>query len=160
MTTTEIMMTFNNAVSDDKEYTITELKKIMTDIYNSKTKNKKDKTEVKVKKEPTQYNIFVKEHYNEFKTKNPDATAPEVMKMIAVLWKNKDNTVKQDDEKKEEDVKQDDEKEEVKQDDEKEKVKQEVKKVVKKTTVKKVEDDNVSGNLPEIEKPKKRTVKK
>lgn len=196
MTTTEIMMAFNNTVSDNNTYTITELKKILTEVYNLKTKTKKDKKEDKVKKEPTPYNIFVKEHYSDFKTKNPTASSTEIMKMIADLWKNKDtdkqkvdndkNKVdivnndpdviqkvvvddKKVDDKKDTNVNNDpDVKQKVVEDDKKnEEVKKEIKKTVKKvkkdTTivdndVKK--EDVVDGDLPDIDKPKKRTIKK
>jgi hypothetical protein len=185
MTTTEIMMAFNNTVRDDKIYTITELKKILTECYNTRTKVKKEKKENKVKKEPTPYNLFVKEHYSEIKTKNPKTTSTEIMKMIAEMWKNKDTDVKQkaeddkkdivnndpdvkqkvEDDKKNQDKEVDKKEDDVKQkvDDKKEDDVKQVKKTVKK--VKKevdtdVKEDVVDGDLPELDKPKKRTVKK
>lgn len=155
MTTHDIIMAFNNNLSDDKDYTITELKKILTDIYNLKTKNYKKEKAVKVKKEPSPYNIFVKEHYNEFKIKNPTATAPEIMKMIAELWKNKDNVYKGNECKKQvNNIDDNDEKNVVKKN--KDGVKNEVKNEVNEDTI----NNDLSTTLPDIEKPKKRTVKK
>ena len=42
---------------------------------------------IKEKKAPSAYNIFVKSQYAPLKEANPEATAPEIMKLAAALWK-------------------------------------------------------------------------
>ena len=131
--TAQVKNEFNTLISDDNEYTLTELKKMLGEIYKTvktglkdgdkpKKKPKTEKVEkvekkkaepvlddegnpipkkrgrpskvrldkdgnVKEKKPPSPYNIFVKANYAPLKEKNPDATAPEIMKMAAALWK-------------------------------------------------------------------------
>jgi hypothetical protein len=42
---------------------------------------------VKAKKAPSAYNLFIKEKSPDMKKLHPEATAPEIMKLVAALWK-------------------------------------------------------------------------
>ena len=94
---------FVNLVDVSKEYTLKELKDLITEVYKTKTakksKSKKSKknTDVessedekpkKPKKKATPYNVYVGERIKALKTEEPNATAIERMKMAAMGWKN------------------------------------------------------------------------
>ena len=115
MTTFDIITEFNTLIDNDTEYTLKEMKTILTDIYNTKngkkiykkkvqnsdddvndTDNKKKKTvkldkdgNVKQKRAPTAYNLFVKERMGELKKENPELKGSELMKLAAGDWKIK-----------------------------------------------------------------------
>ena len=123
MTTIEIIEEFNTLINKDQDYTLAEMKTILSDVY--KTKNGKKvakkapkkadaekadpsddddnekpkkrgrpaktpklnaKGEEKKKREPSAYNIFIKEKYAEYKATNPEMTAKEVMLAAAAAW--------------------------------------------------------------------------
>ena len=88
-----------NFEGTDKEYSLIELKKILEDIYKSNTKINQ-----KAKREPSAYNIFMKEQMQELKTSNSDLNAKDRMKRIAELWKAKDTKVVVEEVKKETEV--------------------------------------------------------
>lgn len=76
---------FSNIVDIFKDkYTLTELKQYLTDAY--KLKNKKETT---VKKQPSAYNIFVKEEFAKIKSETPDLDNKEYMRLIGTRWKAK-----------------------------------------------------------------------
>ena len=131
MTTFDIITEFNTLIDNDTEYTLKEMKTILTDIYNTKNgkktykkkvqnsdddekdeDGKKKKTtkapkldkdgNVKPKRAPTAYNLFVKERMGELKKENPELKGSELMKMAAGDWKNKEESVIVDDADKEE----------------------------------------------------------
>ena len=128
MTTSDIITEFNTLIDNDTEYTLKEMKTILTDIYNTNngkkiykkkvqnsdddvndTDNKKKKTvkldkdgNVKQKRAPTAYNLFVKERMGELKKENPELKGSELMKMAAGDWKIKKESVIVDDADKEE----------------------------------------------------------
>ena len=122
MTTTEIIAEFTTLVNTDQEYTLSELKSILSDVYKVKTgkkvvaKKTVKKTdgvpsdeeeipkkrgrpakapkldvngEVKKKREPSAYNIFIKEKYAEYKLTNPEMTTKEIMLKAASEWSAK-----------------------------------------------------------------------
>ena len=75
---------FSNIVDIFKDkYTLTELKQYLTDAY--KLKSKKET----VKKEPSAYNIFVKEEFAKIKLETPDMNNKEYMRLIGSRWKAK-----------------------------------------------------------------------
>lgn len=79
----EIIDTFNSMVDKSKEdYTIDELKKILTNAYKSL---KKKKTEGE-KKAPSEYNLFIKEAIKKIKEENPDVDRKNLMPMAAKRW--------------------------------------------------------------------------
>ena len=92
MTTTEqIITTFTEQVDTDKEYTRAELSKMLTEIYNNLNKGKKAKGdgEEKKKKEPSAYNLYLKEQMPIVKEEFPDLPGRELMKKIGEMWKEK-----------------------------------------------------------------------
>ena len=149
MTTTErILTTFTSKVEMDKEYTRSELAKMLTEVFKEiregekgekKTRKKAKKEEggeEKKKREPTAYNLYVKATMGVVKEENPEMSRQDLMREVGRMWKKKKEEEKEDDVKKE-DVKEEDVKEEdVKKDNVKEEdVKEEE---VKKEEVKKV----------------------
>lgn len=91
MTTTEqIITTFTEQVDTGKEYTRAELSKMLTDIYNNlKGKKAKGNGEEKKKKEPSAYNLYLKEQMSVVKEEFPDLSGRELMKKIGKMWKEK-----------------------------------------------------------------------
>ena len=122
MTTVEIITEFTELINVEQEYTLSELKSMLSDIYKTKTGKKvaakkiakkadavpSDEDEkpkkkgrpakapkldangdVKKKREPSAYNIFIKEKYAEFKQSNPEMTTKEIMLQAAADWSAK-----------------------------------------------------------------------
>lgn len=116
--TTEIINEFVQHIDTEQEYTLNELKKILTETYKTKTakpikqepkiviiedtdsdddkprkrgrptKPKLDKNgNIKVKKAPTAYNIFVKQTIEALKKEQPETSAKELMGIAAAKWK-------------------------------------------------------------------------
>ena len=132
MTTTErILTTFTSKVEMDKEYTRSELAKMLTEVFKEiregskgekKTRKKAKKEEggeEKKKREPTAYNLYVKATMGVVKEENPEMSRQDLMREVGRMWKEKKGDDKEEDVKEEEE---EDAKEEV----------EEVKKVVKK----------------------------
>lgn len=82
MTTKEVVSEFAQKVGDN-DHTLDELKKLLTEVYKNKTKKKSSG----VKKEPSAYNIFVKEEIARIKEKNPNIDHKKFMSMAAEKWK-------------------------------------------------------------------------
>lgn len=115
--TAELLEEFAAQIDNEKEYTLKELKQILTDIYNVKSGKKKavakpkspkqpkpvsddsddDKPKKrgrpakekddKPKKPPSAYNIFVKQTMATLKVEQPEIPAKELMSMAAGKWK-------------------------------------------------------------------------
>ena len=120
--TTEIINEFVEIIDTNKDYTLKDLKQILTEVYNTKAgKNRKkvgkadkapkmtdtdssddekpkkrgrpakvklDKNgDIKVKKTPSAYNIYVKQTIEAMKKENPDTPAKELMGLAANKWK-------------------------------------------------------------------------
>ena len=98
-------------------FSVKYVKKILATAYDGK----------KVKREPTAYNLFVKEQMPIMKEKYPDEDYREYMTKISVLWKAKKAEMSEGEEKKEEE--------------EEEETKKEEKKTKKGKKTKKEEDD-------------------
>ena len=161
MTTTEkIITTFTEQVDSDKEYTRAELSKLLTEIYNNLNKGKKAKGNggEKKKREPSAYNLYLKEQMSIVKEEFPDLSGKELMKKIGEMWKEKKEEEKKvmakvtevwkNKEKSEKEDSKEEVKEEVKE--EKEEVKEEVKE----------EKEEVKEEKEEVKKEKKKRVKK
>ena len=73
-------------------FSVKYVKKILATAYDGK----------KVKREPTAYNLFVKEQMPIMKEKYPDEDYREYMTKISVLWKAKKAEMSEEEEKKEE----------------------------------------------------------
>jgi len=104
--TQKIIDEFSTLVDTEKEYTRNELGKMLTEVYRQITSDKPKKSEVKPKKnskknkdsdeetepkkkrEPTKYNIFVKEQMPLIKEEFPDLNRQDLMRKIGEMWKN------------------------------------------------------------------------
>ena len=102
MTTTErILTTFTSKVDMEKEYTRSELGKMLTEVYKEiregtkgekKTRKKAKKEEggeEKKKREPTLYNLFVKDTMGVVKEENPEMSRQDLMREVGRMWKEK-----------------------------------------------------------------------
>jgi len=102
-TTRQIIATFTEQVDTDKEYTRSELGKILTQVFNDL--KKEDKTVKKsfkkeeyinqtIKREPTSYNLFIKKNMPTLKEEFPDLSRQDLMRKVGEMWKdNKDNSL-------------------------------------------------------------------
>lgn len=128
-TTAEIIAEFTELVNVEQEYTLSELKSILSDIYKVKNgkkvvakktakkeqvipsddeekpkkKGRPAKTpkldangEAKKKREPSAYNIFIKEKYAEYKKSDPELSTKEIMLKAAADWSEKKLLAKND----------------------------------------------------------------
>ena len=125
MTTTQTQLFLNQYITlidTEKEYTPSELRKLVTEVYNTingkqttkksntePSKAKKQKREPKldsdgnvVRRAPTEYNIFVKNNIGKVKEENPELSRQELMKKVAFMWKTQKNGVRVEEEAKEE----------------------------------------------------------
>ena len=186
MTTAEIITEFTTLVNVEQEYTLGELKSILSDVYKVKTgkkvapkkvakKAEKEPSddedvpkkrgrpakapkldangEVKKKREPSLYNIFIKERRAQYKLTDPDLSSKECMLRAAAEWTAKKEAEKQqsDDETKdvkdqETDEEKDEEKDEAKEEEEEAKKEKKEAKKEKKEKGKKKADAKADEN--------------
>lgn len=110
--TTEIMEEFAQLIDTEKEYSLKELKQMLTDVYKTKTINKTVKKTIKKvdtsssddeekpkkrgrpakvsdkpKRAPSAYNKYVKERIEKLKTERPEVAAKDLMRVAASEWK-------------------------------------------------------------------------
>jgi hypothetical protein len=104
--TQKIINEFTTLVDTDKEYTRAELGKMLTEVYRQITSDKPKKTddkpkkkkskkekdsdeeaEPKKKREPTAYNLFVKEQMSIVKDEFPDLNRQDLMRKVGEMWK-------------------------------------------------------------------------
>ena len=101
MTTQEVIANFT-ALFEGKEdeVSLTEMKKMLTEVYKATTsgKEKKAKKEKKSKRDPTPYNLFMQKKMAEFKEEGSSLTGKEKMTEIAKLWKEAKGFVSSDEE--------------------------------------------------------------
>jgi hypothetical protein len=83
MTTKDVVSDFVTKVGDKENCTLDELKKLLTEVYKNKTKKKSSG----VKKEPSAYNIFVKEEIARIKKEDPNVDNKQFMSIAAERWK-------------------------------------------------------------------------
>ncbi len=82
--TSKIISDFMSKVDNSKDdYTLDELKKLLTEAFKS-SKKKKTSTE---KKEPSKYNIFIKEEIQRIRQENPNVDNKQLMTLAASRWK-------------------------------------------------------------------------
>ena len=110
-TTVAIMEEFTNIIDLNKTYTLKEIKDILSTVYKTKSSKKKNMSSdedgsdgekkqrrskkekldkdgnVKPKKKPSSYNLYVKARVEELKKEDPNSTAIERMKAAASSWK-------------------------------------------------------------------------
>ena len=107
-TTQQIINEFTTLVDTEKEYTRNELGKMLTEVYrqitsdkpkksddkpkkkkSKKEKNSDEEVEPKKKREPTLYNLFVKEQMPLIKEEFPDYSRQDLMRKIGEIWRAK-----------------------------------------------------------------------
>lgn len=76
----KFMEEFNKVISTGEDYSLDELKKLVTKAY--KQVNKKSP----VKREPSLFNKFMAEEMKKLKVDNPDKKQPELMKLAVEKW--------------------------------------------------------------------------
>ena len=92
--TKKVLEYFSASIDITNNYSLDEYKKILTNAYKDAMKKTKKNTKsndyinktVNVKREPTKYNIFVKEAILKLKVENPDKPYKDLMKMAADKW--------------------------------------------------------------------------
>lgn len=84
--TSKIITAFTTKVDVAKDdYTLDELKKLLTESFKeSKTKKRNTTGE---KKEPSKYNIFIKEEIQRIRVENPNTDNKQLMSIAASRWK-------------------------------------------------------------------------
>ena len=111
MTTTQLIVNeFTTLIDTEKEYTRNELGKILTEVFHQinsgKKTSKKQKThetyvkntkkskssddescEPKNKREPTHYNLFVKNNMSIVKEEFPELSRQDLMRKVGELWR-------------------------------------------------------------------------
>ena len=110
-----ILTTFTSKVEMEKEYTRSELGKMLTEVFREiregskgekktrKKAKKEDGGEEKKKREPTAYNLYVRETMGVVKEENPEMSRQDLMREVGRMWKEKKGEdVKEDEEEKEE----------------------------------------------------------
>ncbi len=106
--TTEIMSEFAQLIDTEKEYSLKELKQMLTEVYKTKTvkkaikktdtsssdedekpkkRGRPAKVSDKPKRAPSAYNKFVKERIEKLKTERPEVAAKDLMRVAASEWK-------------------------------------------------------------------------
>lgn len=87
--------TFTQSLDTSKnDYTLDELKKLLSEAYkSSKSSKKKNPSE---KKEPSKYNIFIKEEIAKIRQENPNVENKQLMSLAAARWKEHKESVPQD----------------------------------------------------------------
>ena len=88
----------------EKEYTRSELGKMLTEVFKeiregekgekkAKKKVKKEEGEEKKKREPTAYNLFVKERMLVVKEDNPEMSRQDLMREVGRMWRERKEEV-------------------------------------------------------------------
>lgn len=83
--TSKIVETFvSNVDTDRTDYSLDELKKLLTEAYKSSKKKRNTSGE---KKQPSKYNIFIKDAIAKIREENPDVDNKQLMSLAAARWK-------------------------------------------------------------------------
>lgn len=84
--TSKIMQAFVSSVDNDRtDYTLDELKKLLSDAYKVSKKKRNNGGE---KKAPSKYNIFIKDEIAKIREENPDVDNKQLMSLAAARWKD------------------------------------------------------------------------
>ena len=93
--TNKVLEYFKESIDTTNSYTLDEYKKLITMAFKEAAKKTSKRTSKSgngsgggevVKREPTKYNIFVKEEILKLKAENPDKQYKDLMKMAADKW--------------------------------------------------------------------------
>jgi hypothetical protein len=111
--TASVMEQFAQKINNDTEYTVSELKKVLTEVYKNvqlsiaekkkaeklnngdkprkvRTKRERDENgDIIKKRPPSAYNLFIKDQSAIIKQSNPGLDPKEIFKMAIAEWKNK-----------------------------------------------------------------------
>jgi hypothetical protein len=79
----KVMDAFNAAVDVSQDYSLDDLKKLLVTSFKASSKKSKGSSE---KREPSKYNIFVKNEMMRLKAEQPEKSNKEIMSMAAALW--------------------------------------------------------------------------
>jgi len=83
--TSKIINDFVSKVDTSRDnYTLDELKKLLAEAFKS-AKKKKNTGE---KKEPSQYNLFIKEAIQKIRQEDPNVDKKQLMSLAAAKWKD------------------------------------------------------------------------
>lgn len=83
-----IIETFVSKIDVESQYTLSEYKNILTEVYkNIKIKKKSTTT----KKQPSKYNIFIKDEMIKLKKENNDTKNKDLLKLAAKKWQEEKN---------------------------------------------------------------------
>ena len=83
--TSKIINEFVSNVDTSRDnYTLDELKKLLTEAF----KGSKKKKTAGEKKEPSPYNLFIKDEIQKIKQENPDVDRKQLMSLAAARWKD------------------------------------------------------------------------
>lgn len=85
----QVVKVFSDSVNTDNAYTSKELVKLLEDAYKQvhKGKGSRAKNTSDVKKEPSAYNIFIKEEITKIKAEAKEGVDPkDYMKIAAARW--------------------------------------------------------------------------
>ena len=100
--TNKVLEYFKESIDTTNSYTLDEYKKLITTAFKEAAKKTSKRTSKSgngsgggevVKREPTKYNIFVKEEILKLKAENPDKQYKDLMKMAADKWNENKLTV-------------------------------------------------------------------
>jgi len=80
--------TFLKSIDYEKKYKLNELKELLSDSFKSVKNKKKDNIKTK---EPSKYNIYIKENMTKFKKQYPDMSNKEILKKAAEEWQIEKN---------------------------------------------------------------------
>jgi hypothetical protein len=108
--TAEIINEFVQLADNEKDYSLKELKQMLTDVYKTKTakpvkqseksdtssdddekpkkRGRPAKVSDKPKRAPSAYNKYVKERIEKLKSETPEVPAKDLMRMAAAEWKH------------------------------------------------------------------------
>lgn len=95
VTIKKVIDNFVASVDVNNDYSLDDLKKLLVTAYKSSGKSKKSSTSDE-KREPSKYNLFVKQEMIRLKSEHPDKSNPEIMSMAAALWREKGKQVTTD----------------------------------------------------------------
>jgi hypothetical protein len=87
----KVLDAFVGSIDVTQDYSLDDLKKLLVASYKSSGKSKKSSSDEK--REPSKYNLFVKQEMTKLKAEYPDKTNPEIMSMAAARWREHNNTV-------------------------------------------------------------------
>ena len=81
----KVIDAFVGSIDVNQDYSLDDLKKILVTAYKTSGKSKKSANDEK--REPSKYNLFVKQEMLKLKAEHPEKSNPEIMSMAAALWR-------------------------------------------------------------------------